>query len=164
MILYLYDIILLFVIFLGLQQQVEEFEFEEEDNFIEFVINDIKSEKNERRGIEIKLRNLIFKDNVLILICIIFKVIIQCGRCKNKMDVIIFLGRLNMVICLKCSYFQILIFRFVIMYQFFFVVGYLDLDGCVSFDFIFQDCVFKLGCFSCNKEMKVKVCILVNKR
>lgn len=68
-----------------------------------------------------------------------------------------------MVICLKCSYFQILIFRFVIMYQFFFVVGYLDLDGCVSFDFIFQDCVFKFGCFSCNKEMKVKVCILINK-
>lgn len=55
---------------------MEEFEFEEEDNFIEFIINDIKSEKNERRGIEIKLRNLIFKDNVLILICIIFKVII----------------------------------------------------------------------------------------
>lgn len=164
MILYLCDIILSFVIFLGPQQQVEESESEEEDNLIESTINDTKPEKNERRGTEIKLRNLTLKDNASTLTCITLKVIIQCGRCKNKMDVTTPSGRPNMVTCLKCSYPQILTFRSAIMHQFSSVVGYLDLDGCVPFDLILQDCVFKLGCFSCNKEMKAKVCSLINKR
>lgn len=144
------------LVYTGPQQQVEESESEEEDNLIESTINDTKPEKNERRGTEIKLRNLTLKDNASTLTCITLKVIIQCGRCKNKMDVTTPSGRPNMVTCLKCSYPQILTFRSAIMHQFSSVVGYLDLDGCVPFDLILQDCVFKLGCFSCNKEMKAK--------
>ena len=70
-------------------------------------------------------------------------------------------GRPNLATCLKCSYPQILTFRSAIMHQFSSVVGYLDLDGCIPFDLILQDCIFKLGCFSCNKEMKAKVWIFI---
>lgn len=71
-------------------------------------------------------------------------------------------GRPNLATCLKCSYPQILTFRSAIMHQFSSVVGYLDLDGCIPFDLILQDCIFKLGCFSCNKEMKAKVWIFIH--
>lgn len=140
----------------GPQQQSDESE-SEDDDLIDSAISDKKPERDERRGTEIKLRNLTLKDNASTLTCGTLKVIIQCARCKNKMDVSTPSGRPNLVTCGKCSYPQVMTFRSAIMHQFSSVVGYLDLDGCIPFDLILQDCMFKLGCFSCNKEMKAKV-------
>ncbi|XP_062599150.1 uncharacterized protein LOC134260609 [Saccostrea cucullata] len=144
------------LVYTGPQQDVESSEEEEEDLIESAITTDNKPEKDERRGTEIKLRNLTLKDNASTLTCSNIKIIIQCARCKNKMDVNTPSGRPNLVTCLKCSYPQVLTFRSAIMHQFSSVVGYLDLDGCLPFDVILQDCVFKLGCFSCNKEMKAK--------
>nr|XP_022331116.1 uncharacterized protein LOC111129179 [Crassostrea virginica] len=144
------------LIYTGPQQESDDSESEAADDLIESAIQDTKPEKNERRGTEVKLRNLTLKDNASTLTCTTLKIIIQCSRCKNKMDISTPSGRPNLATCLKCSYPQILTFRSAIMHQFSSVVGYLDLDGCIPFDLILQDCIFKLGCFSCNKEMKAK--------
>ncbi|KAK3096608.1 hypothetical protein FSP39_001645 [Pinctada imbricata] len=115
-----------------------------------------KKEEEQRKGTEMKLRNLQLGENAATMIFMKVKVVVQCARCKNKSDVILQATRPILVSCSKCNNPQVVNFRPAIMHQFSSVMGYLDLDGCSAFDLILQESDFKLGCFSCNKEMKAK--------
>ena len=116
-----------------------------------------RREEDERKGTEMKLRDLQLRENVATMTFTKVKVVIQCGRCKNKEDISMPAGRATLVSCSKCNNPQVVNFRPAIMHQFSSVMGYLDLDGCNAFDLILQESEFKLGCFNCNKEMKAKV-------
>ncbi|XP_033761437.1 uncharacterized protein LOC117343204 [Pecten maximus] len=109
----------------------------------------------ERKGTEIRLRNLVMKETVSTMTYTQIKVVVQCSRCKSNTDILTPVGRVNLIPCFKCRTQMLLTFRPAIMHSYSSIMGYLDLEGCVPFDLLLQDSAYKLGCMNCNKETKV---------
>ncbi|OWF40768.1 uncharacterized protein LOC110463370 [Mizuhopecten yessoensis] len=109
----------------------------------------------ERRGTEIRLRNLVMKETVATMTYTQIKIVVQCSRCKSNTDLMTPVGRVNLIPCFKCHTQMLLTFRPAIMHSYSSIMGYLDLEGCVPFDLLLQDSAYKLGCMNCNKETKV---------
>ncbi|XP_060075986.1 uncharacterized protein LOC132555651 [Ylistrum balloti] len=109
----------------------------------------------ERKGTEIRLRNLVMKETVSTMTYTQIKIIVQCSRCKSNTNLLTPVGRVNLLPCFKCHSQMLLTFRPAIMHPYSSVMGYLDLEGCVPFDLLLQDSAYKLGCMNCNKETKV---------
>lgn len=110
---------------------------------------------DERKGTEIRLRNLVLRETISTMTYTQIKIIVQCSRCKSNTDLLTPSGRVNMIPCFKCHSQMLLIFRPAMMHSYSSIMGYLDLEGCVPFDLLLQDSAYKLGCMNCNKETKV---------
>ncbi|XP_077988959.1 uncharacterized protein LOC144443367 [Glandiceps talaboti] len=115
-----------------------------------------KSERNEHRGTEIRLRGLELTENTATLTCTKISLSIQCLRCKGKSDVTTPPRRVNSITCERCQNQQLLTYRPSITHQYSSTLGYLDIDGCIPFDLISIECELKAGCMNCSKEMNFK--------
>ena len=111
----------------------------------------------ERKGTEVKLRELQLSENAATLLAKKIKAVVVCGRCKDKTDVTMSSQRPVQVSCAKCSQGMIVAFRSNMAHQFSSVIGYMDVSDCQAFDIVLLDCVFDIGCFNCNKEVTIEV-------
>jgi hypothetical protein len=118
---------------------------------------DSQSVSTDRKGTEVKLRELQLMENATTLIMKKVKVIVLCSRCKNKSDVTMSSQRPVQLACAKCSQDMIVAFRATMAHQFSSIIGYMDVSNCQVFDFVMHDCVFDVGCFNCNKEATIEV-------
>lgn len=123
---------------------------------------DLDVTETEVRGTEVRLRNLQLRDSASTLVFLQIKIIIQCTRCHNRLDVKTPPNQVNAVPCQKCNQSQLVNFRPSMAHQYSSVIGYLDVEGCTAFDLVMQDCQFKLGCMRCSKETTVQVNIFIN--
>ncbi|VDI55177.1 Hypothetical predicted protein [Mytilus galloprovincialis] len=130
----------------------DEYEYAEELNSKK----DLDVTETEVRGTEVRLRNLQLRDSASTLVFLQIKIIIQCTRCHNRLDVKTPPNQVNAVPCQKCNQSQLVNFRPSMAHQYSSVIGYLDVEGCTAFDLVMQDCQFKLGCMRCSKETTVQ--------
>lgn len=130
----------------------EEYEYEEDQT----TEKSLDATGTEVRGTEMRMRNLQLRDAASTLVTVQIKLVIQCTRCHNRMDLKTPPGQVNALPCQKCNQSQLVNFRPVMAHQFSSVIGYLDVEGCTPFDLVMMDCSFKLGCMRCSKETNVK--------
>ncbi|KAJ8303908.1 hypothetical protein KUTeg_017491 [Tegillarca granosa] len=127
-------------------EENENLPLEESDN----LIND------DKKGTEIRLRELQLKEQASTLTINEIKITLQCSRCKHKFDLMTPAGRVNQMVCSKCSNIEYLIYRPVLAHQFSSVIGYLDVEGCLPFDLLLSECPGRVGCLNCSKETKIQ--------
>ncbi|XP_038076727.1 uncharacterized protein LOC119744722 [Patiria miniata] len=109
----------------------------------------------QRRGTEIKFSKIELSESISTLVAQTVGVVIQCSRCKNRCDVITPPKRVNMARCGKCQHQQLMTYRQSLIHHFTATLGFLDLEGCTTFDLILAECEFTLGCLNCSEETKV---------
>lgn len=131
--------------------RVEESENVPPSGSAENLLND------DKKGTEIRLRELQLKEQASTLTINEIKITLQCSRCKHKFDLLTPAGRVNQMICSKCSNMEYLIYRPVLAHQFSSVIGYLDVEGCLPFDLLLPECPGRVGCLNCSKETKIQV-------
>ncbi|XP_022106759.1 uncharacterized protein LOC110987908 [Acanthaster planci] len=110
----------------------------------------------QRRGTEIKFSQIELSESVSTLVATLIGVTIQCARCKNHCDIVTPPKRVNMARCGKCQHQQLLTYRQSLIHHFTATLGFLDLEGCSTFDLILSQCEFLLGCLHCSEETKVQ--------
>lgn len=107
------------------------------------------------KGTEIRLRNLQLRESASTMVFNQIKLMIQCRRCHNRLDVKTPPNQVSAIACQKCNQSQLVNYRATMVHQFSSIIGYLDLEGCTAFDLLLQDCNFMLGCLGCSKETPV---------
>ncbi|KAK3601182.1 hypothetical protein CHS0354_004383 [Potamilus streckersoni] len=110
----------------------------------------------DRKGTEVALKNLQLLDSAATLLFEKIYIIIQCERCSSKTEFSTPAGRVNSVVCVKCSNTMVAFFRSALVHQFSSVLGYLELQGCKAFDLVMQESALKLGCLNCSQEVTLK--------
>lgn len=109
----------------------------------------------ERKGTEVSLKNMQLRESAASLYFDKICLVIQCDRCKSTAEFLTSGGRVNVVQCGKCGQTQIAKFRPSLGHQFSATIGFLDLDACLPFDVILQNCSTIVTCLSCNKDTKM---------
>ncbi|XP_033633902.1 uncharacterized protein LOC117295389 [Asterias rubens] len=110
----------------------------------------------QRKGTEIKLSGLQLSESLSTLVAQKIGVTIQCTRCKSSCDVITPPRRLNSARCGKCHHQQLVTFRPSLIHHFSSTLGFLDLEGCTTFDLLSTECIFAIGCLNCSEEAKIE--------
>lgn len=110
-----------------------------------------------RKGTEIFLKNLQLKESVASVYFDKISLAIHCERCKGTSEFLASAGRTNMVQCAQCGQTQLATYRPALVHNFSAVLGYLDLDACLPFDLILQNCSTIVSCLNCSKETKLGV-------
>ena len=108
----------------------------------------------DHRGTEVSLKNLQLRESAATLYFEKICLSIQCERCKGRSEFMASSGRPNMVQCGQCGQTQIATFRPAMAHHFSSVIGYLDLDACLPYDVILQNCVAVVACLHCAKDSK----------
>ena len=114
----------------------------------------------DRKGTEVSMKNLQLKESASTVFFEKICLAIQCERCKGTSEFNASAGRVNMVQCGQCSQTQTATFRPAMAHQFSSVIGYLDLDACLPFDVILQNCNAVISCLHCSKETRPGVGII----
>ncbi|ELU01558.1 hypothetical protein CAPTEDRAFT_157003 [Capitella teleta] len=119
------------------------------------IVQDASLDPN-KRGTEIKLLNLQLKESAAAMRATSIALVIQCGRCKNNIDVKTPPDRTNAVQCPRCQETQYITFRGCMVHPMNSVIGYLDLVNCIAFDVMLSECVFLVSCLACSKDMTLQ--------
>lgn len=108
----------------------------------------------ERRGTEVNLKSLQLRESAAMMYFDKVCLVIQCERCKGSSEFTTSGGRVNVVQCGQCSQTQMCTFRPAMVHQFSPVMGYLDLEACLPFDIVLQNCSTVVSCLNCSKETR----------
>ncbi|KAL8577997.1 hypothetical protein ACOMHN_048773 [Nucella lapillus] len=108
----------------------------------------------EKKGTEVTLKNLQLRDSAATLYFEKVSLLIHCERCKGISEFMASPGRVSVIQCGQCSQTQTATYRPAMAHHFSSVVGYLDLDGCLPFDVILQNCSAVMACMNCSKDTK----------
>jgi Zn finger protein HypA/HybF involved in hydrogenase expression len=86
-----------------------------------------------QRGTEIRLRNVQLRESASTMVFQQIKLMIQCSRCHNRMELKTPPNQVNAMSCQKCNQSQLVNFRAAMVHQFSSIIGYLDLEGCTAY-------------------------------
>nr|KAG5703656.1 hypothetical protein BaRGS_002530 [Batillaria attramentaria] len=109
----------------------------------------------ERKGTEITLKNMQLRESAAAMYFDKIYLAIQCERCKGTSEFLTSGGRVNVVQCGRCGQTQVATFRPALVHHFSSTIGFLDLDACLPFDVILQNCCSVVTCLNCSKETKM---------
>ncbi|KAK7492539.1 hypothetical protein BaRGS_00016205 [Batillaria attramentaria] len=147
--------------------EYDEYESEEDDQAEEdrSAANQTKKAKQdklkamladpERKGTEITLKNMQLRESAAAMYFDKIYLAIQCERCKGTSEFLTSGGRVNVVQCGRCGQTQVATFRPALVHHFSSTIGFLDLDACLPFDVILQNCCSVVTCLNCSKETKM---------
>ncbi|PIK62183.1 hypothetical protein BSL78_00906 [Apostichopus japonicus] len=108
------------------------------------------------RGTEVFFQGLKLSEAVGTLAVTRLTVIVQCVRCKERVDVTTPPRRNNLITCGRCNNRQIVTYRPCLVHPMSHVIGFLDFEGCLPFDVNMVTSGLMVGCLTCSHDNNLK--------